>query len=159
LSELVIHAMEIREFLSPDNTLVDARVSDKGEVLRILAGRAADAIGLPAADILNVLLKREQLGSTGTGGGIAIPHARITGLGKPFGILARLNDGIGFDAIDGKPVDVIFLLLLPASANKEQLAALAAVARTLRNPESMRSLRGARTGEELYRAMTAAAEH
>ena len=151
--------MEIREFLSPANALVDVRVSDKAEILRMLAGRAAEASGLPAADILNVLLKREQLGSTGTGGGIAIPHARMTGLSKPFGILARLSNGIGFDAIDGQPVDVVFLLLLPVSANKEQLAALAAVARTLRNPESMRSLRGARTGEGLYRAMTAAAEH
>jgi PTS system nitrogen regulatory IIA component len=151
--------MEIKEFLSPANTLVDVRVTNKAEILRMLAGRAADAIGLPAADILNVLLKREQLGSTGTGGGIAIPHARMAGLGKPFGMLARLNNGIGFDAIDGEPVDVVFLLLLPASANKEQLAALAAVARTLRNPGSMHKLRAARTGEELYRAMTAAAEH
>lgn len=151
--------MEIKTFLSPDSALVDVRAFDKADILRLLAGRAADATGLPAADILNVLRKREELGSTGTGGGIAIPHARMAGLPKPFGILARLADGIDFDAIDGRPVDVVFLLLLPASADKEQLAALASVARTLRNPESMRRLRSARSGEALYHAMTAAAEH
>ena len=108
-------------------------------------------------EILKPILKREQLGSTGTGGGIAIPHARIAGIGKPFGILARLSTGIDFEAIDGRPVDLIFLLLLPAAAEKEQLSALAAVARTLRNPKSMRSLRAARTGEDLYGAMAVAA--
>lgn len=151
--------MKISEFLSPDNVLVDVRAADKTDVLRLLADRAAKVLRLPTAEILTVILKREQLGSTGTGGGIAIPHARMAGLRMPFGTLARLNNGIDFDAIDGRPVDVFFLLLLPASADKEQLAALASVARTLRNPDSMRRLRAARTGEELYRAMTVAAEH
>ena len=82
----------------------------------------------------------------------------MAALSKPFGILARLSNGIDFDAIDGKPVDLIFLLLLPAAADKDQLSALASVARMLRNPNSMRSLRGARTGEDLYRAMTVAAD-
>ena len=151
--------MQISEFLSPDNALVDVRADDKADVLRLLTERAANALALPAEEILKAIVKREQLGSTGTGGGIAIPHARMAGLRKPFGVLARLSNAIDFEAIDGRPVDVIFLLLLPASADKEQLTALAAVARMLRNPESMRSLRGARTAEELYRAMTNAAEH
>ena len=150
--------MKISEFLSADNVLVDVRASDKTDILRLLADRAAKALGLPAQEILTVILKREQLGSTGTGGGIAIPHARMAGLGAPFGILARLSNGIDFEAIDGRPIDVIFLLLLPASADKEQLAALASVARTLRSPDSMGKLRGARTRQELYRAMTVAAE-
>jgi nitrogen PTS system EIIA component len=151
--------MDINAFLSPDNALVNVRAADKTDILRALAGRAADALGLPAKEILSVILKREQLGSTGTGGGIAIPHARIPGLSKPFGILACLGTAIDFDAIDGQPVDVVFLLLLPAAADKDQLSALASVARTLRNPASMRGLRRARTGDDLYRAMTVAAEH
>ena len=151
--------MEIREFLSPDNALLDVRVSDKAEILRMLADRAANAIGLPAADILNVLLKREQLGSTGTGGGIAIPHARLNGLSKPFGMLARLGHGIDFEAIDGRAVDLVFLLLLPAAADKDQLSALAAVARTLRSSKSAQKLREARTEQELYRAMVGIPEH
>ena len=150
--------MEIREFLSPVNALVDIRASDKADILRTLVARAANVLGLPAEEILSAILKREQLGSTGTGDGIAIPHARLAGLSKPFGLLARLSNGIDFDAIDGRPVDLIFLLLLPAAADKEQLSALASVARTLRNPKSTRSLRGASTGEDLYRAMTASAE-
>lgn len=151
--------MDISAFLSPDNVLVGVRAVDKTDILRVLAGRAADALGLPAKDVLGVILKREQLGSTGTGGGIAIPHARIAGLGRPFGILARLSNGIDFEAIDGQPVDVVFLLLLPAAADKDQLSALASVARMLRNPDSMRSLRRAQNGGDLYRAMTVAAEH
>jgi PTS system nitrogen regulatory IIA component len=151
--------MDINAFLSPANALLDVHAADKTDILRMLAGRAADALGLPAKDILGVILKREQLGSTGTGGGIAIPHARVAGLGKPFGILARLSNAIDFDAIDGRAVDVVFLLLLPAAADKDQLSALASVARTLRNPSSVRSLRACRKGDDLYRAMTAAAEH
>jgi len=151
--------MEIREFLSPDNALLDVRASDKADLLRGLAERTGKAVGLPAEEVVKALLKREQLGSTGTGGGIAIPHTRMAGLSKPFGILVRLNNSIDFDAIDGQPVDVVFLLLLPASADKEQLAALASVARTLRNPKAMSNLRAARTGEDLYRAMTVTAKH
>jgi PTS system nitrogen regulatory IIA component len=151
--------MDLKEFLSPDNVLVDIRASDKAGVLRVLASRAANAVNLPAGDILKLLLKREELGSTGTGGGIAIPHARIAGLSRPFGILARVSNGIDFDAIDGQPVDLIFLLLLPAAADKDQLSALAAVARTLRDPNSIRDLRGAQTSEDLYRAMIVGAAH
>lgn len=151
--------MEIREFLSPDNVLIDVRASDKADILRLLAGRASNALGLPTDEILTVILKREQLGSTGTGGGIAIPHTRIVGLDKPFGILARLGNGIDFEAIDGRAVDLIFLLLLPATMGKDQLSALAAVARTLRNSNSARNLRKARTEQELYDAVVVAPEH
>jgi PTS system nitrogen regulatory IIA component len=151
--------MDVKEFLSPDNALADVHASDKIDIVRALASRAAKAINVPAEEILKLLLKREELGSTGTGGGIAVPHARIAGLRQPFGILVRLSNGIDFDAIDGQPVDLIFLLLLPAAADKDQLSALAAVARTLRDPNSTRDLRGARTGEDLYRAMTVGAAH
>jgi nitrogen PTS system EIIA component len=145
--------MDIKAFLSPVDALVDVKVSDKDRLLHELAHRAATSLNLPADRISSELLKREQLGSTGTGGGVAIPHARIPGLNKPFGILVRLKQPIDFDAIDGQPVDVLFLLLLPASSDKEQLNALASVARILRNSESVRNLRRARDGESLFRAM------
>lgn len=151
--------MKISEFLSSDNALVGVRVSDKTDILRLLADRAAKALRLPAEEILTVILKREQLGSTGTGGGIAIPHARVNGLSRPFGILAHLAHGIEFEAIDGRAVDLIFLLLLPAAADKDQLSALAAVARTLRNPDSARKLRKAQTEQEFYSAMVIVPEH
>jgi PTS system nitrogen regulatory IIA component len=118
-----------------------------------LAQRAADTLKLPAEVISSALLKREELGSTGTGGGIAIPHARIPCLNKPFGVLVRLRQPIDFDAIDDQPVDLLFLLLLPPESNKEQLNALAFVARILRNLETVRSLRHARNSTDLFAVM------
>lgn len=145
--------MDIKDFLSPADAQVDVRVSDKVRLLQELADRAAKSLSLPADLILSELLKREKLGSTGTGGGIAIPHARISGINKPFGILVRLKQPIDFDAIDGQPVDLLFLLLLPVTSDKEQLNALASVARNLRNSDCVRSLRRSRDNEGLFRAM------
>src|SRR5262252_9390773 len=142
--------MEIKDFLSPTDALINMRVSDKTRLLHELAARAAASLNLAADRISVELLKREHLGSTGTGGGVAIPHARIPDLKKPFGILVRLRNPIDFDAIDGKPVDVIFLLLLPTQSQGDQLNALASVARKLRDPESVRRLRCADDAAELY---------
>ena len=145
--------MNIKEFLAPTDVLADFAAAGKVPLLQGLAQRASDSLKLPAELISSALLKREELGSTGTGGGIAIPHARIPGLNKPFGILVRLKQPIDFDAIDDQSVDLLFLLLLPVASNKEQLNALASVARILRNSELVRSLRRARDGADLFRAM------
>jgi nitrogen PTS system EIIA component len=145
--------MDIKDFLSPADVQVDVRVSDKVRLLQELADRAANSLSLPTDRILSELLKREKLGSTGTGGGIAVPHARIPGLDKPFGILVRLKEPIDFDAIDGQPVDLLFLLLLPVPSDKEQLNPLAAVARMLRNADLVRKLRRSRDSERLFQAM------
>jgi len=101
------------------------------------------------------LLKREELGSTGTGGGIAIPHARLDSLTKPFGLLARLKTPIDFGAIDGQLVDVIFLLLLPLAAKADPFGALASAARRLRTPDALVELRRARNASEFYSAIVA----
>ena len=146
-------SMDIKEFLSPVDALVDVTAPDKARLLQELARRAAATLNLAAEPISNALLEREKLGSTGTGGGIAIPHARIPGLNKPFGILVRLKQPIDFDAIDGQPVDLLFLLLLPVAPNKQQLNVLASVARTLRDAKSVRDLRCARDNVGLFEAM------
>jgi mannitol/fructose-specific phosphotransferase system IIA component (Ntr-type) len=83
--------MDIKEFLAPSDTLIDVRASDKTRLLQELTRRAATILDLPAERISTEILKREELGSTGTGGGVALPHARIEGLKRSFGILARLN--------------------------------------------------------------------
>ena len=145
--------MDIKEFLSPVDALVDVTAPDKARLLQELARRASATLNLAAEPISNALLEREKLGSTGTGGGIAIPHARIPGLNKPFGILVRLKQPIDFDAIDGQPVDLLFLLLLPVAPNKQQLNVLASVARTLRDAKSVRDLRCARDNVGLFEAM------
>ena len=145
--------MKIKAFLLPDCVTVGVRASDKNRLLRELAQRAAAMLGLPVEEISAALLKREALGSTGTGGGVAIPHARVLGIGKPFGMLVRLDKAIDFDSIDGRKVDVVFLLLLPANVQDEQLNALAAVARTLRDPEMVQNVRRAADDAALYRAI------
>src|SRR5258708_39188563 len=127
--------MEIKEFLLPTDTLIKAHGTDKTRLLQELAARAAAALNLDAKLISMELLKRENLGSTGTGDGVAIPHARMTDLKQPFGTLVRLRYAIDFDAIDGKPVDIVFLLLLPAQPPADPLNALAGGARRLRDPD------------------------
>jgi nitrogen PTS system EIIA component len=148
-------AMHIKEFLSPVDTHIELRASDKTRLLQEFSRRAADSLELPSELISAAILKREELGSTGTGGGVAIPHARIQGLNKAFGIFARLNKPIDFEAIDGRPVDLVFLLLLPTNPVGEQLTALAAVARKLRDPACLRDLRSASGAAGLYDTMTA----
>jgi PTS system nitrogen regulatory IIA component len=145
--------MVISDFLSPADALVDVRASNKRRLLQELASRAAAALELPADRICSELLKREDLGSTGTGGGIAIPHARLPEIKKPFGMLVRLKQPIAFDAIDDQPVGIVFLLLLPVASAGEQLAALAVVARKLRDARCVRRLRDAADAAELFQAM------
>jgi PTS system nitrogen regulatory IIA component len=145
--------MKISDFLSPADVVVDVRASNKHQLLQELARKAAVALNLPADRVAFELLKREELGSTGTGGGIAIPHARIQAVMKPFGILARLRQPIDFDAIDGQPVDLVFVLLLPTTAEADQLGALACIARSLRASEILVQSRQAKNASELYSAI------
>jgi PTS system nitrogen regulatory IIA component len=147
--------MKISDFLSPSETLFNIRASDKEQLLQELARRAASKLKLSESEIATELLKREGLGSTGVGNGVAIPHARFQSIGKPFGVVARLKQPIDFDAIDGQAVDIVFLLLLPAAAEGEQLGALACVARKLRAADDLAKLRRARNASELFAALGA----
>ncbi len=131
--------MKVSDFLAADNISAGVAAADKQKLLNELAQRAGPAVGIPADRILSELCKREDLGSTGVGGGVAIPHARFHQLAKPFGVLLRLKKAIDFDAVDGKPVDTIILLLLPEDSNGgDQLSALACIARKLRDPADHR---------------------
>ena len=145
--------MKIPDLLSPTDVVIDVRASSKRLLLQELAAKAAAGLGLPADQVSSYLLKREELGSTGIGKGVAIPHARLPELQRPRGVLAKLKQGIEFDAIDGQAVDIVFVLLLPAASENEALGALALVARTLRSPETLARLRGAKNSSELYSAI------
>jgi PTS system nitrogen regulatory IIA component len=147
--------MKISEFLAPANVRVDVRIPDKAKLLSDLAQRASAEVGLTADAILAALAQRETLGSTGLGGGVAIPHARFTELKQPFGMLMRLRKPIAFEAIDGQPVHIVFLLLLPAEKAGEQLNALATVARKLRDRTQLALLEQAGDTAALYAAMIA----
>lgn len=146
--------MKIKELLSPSDVAIDFRAGDKAGLLRQLAARAAAALSLPADAVASEIEKRDELGSTGLGGGISIPHARFREVKKPFGLLVRLIQPIEFQAIDGQPVDLVFLLLLPAASQLDQLNALAAIARKLRDADVLRKLRAANSSAELYSAVT-----
>lgn len=135
--------MDLASLVDPSRVVFGARANDKEQLLLDLASRAAAALNLDPKAILNALRAREELGSTGLGEGFALPHARIEGLDHFFGMFARLKRPVHFDSIDAKPVDLVFLLLIPATAQGEHLAALAAVSRHLRDKEFAARLRGA----------------
>lgn len=145
--------MELVDLVARDNVVLDLRATEKKTALADLAQRASDKAGVPPDLIVNALFAREALGSTGVGGGIAIPHARLAAIAKPFALFARLRAPIEFDAVDGKPVDLLLLLLLPAATHGEQMNALACAARALRDPKIAETLRKAKTPDAAYNAM------
>lgn len=146
--------MKIADLIVPDRVIVPMQVSDKAQLLRELSRRTARLLPIDPQAIVDALQAREVLGSTGIGHGIAVPHARMKGLQQMFGLFARLERPIDFDAIDGQPVDLVFLLLVPDRAGNEHLAALAAVARQLRDRNVAAQLRAVATRGELYDALT-----
>jgi nitrogen PTS system EIIA component len=145
--------MKLSDLLSPTDVMIDIRASNKRLLLQEFAAKAAVSLGLLVDQVAPFLVKREELGSTGIGHGVAIPHARLPDLQKPYGLFAKLKQPIEFDAIDGQEVDIVFVLLLPAAAENGQLGPLALVARTLRAPEILARLRAAKNTSELYSAI------
>ena len=131
--------MDIRDFLVANDVLIGLRAPDKTRLLQELSARAAASVGVDPDRVSEALFAREALGSTGVGGGVAIPHARIAAVTRPFGILACTKRPVAFEAIDNQPVDIVFLLLLPAEPDPEHLRSLASVARALRDPELVRA--------------------
>ena len=145
--------MKISDFLSPADVALDVRESDKARLLQQLSSQAAAKVGLSANEVCTQIIKREELGSTGVGNGVALPHARLRGLSTPFGLFARLRHGIDFEAIDSQPVNMVFLLLLPDGTGASQLNALASVARALRDTETLQRIRSAADRDSLFQAI------
>jgi PTS system nitrogen regulatory IIA component len=143
--------MKISDFLSPDHVMIDMRASDKGRLLEQLSTEAATETGLATDEVVREIAKREELGSTGVGNGVALPHARLASLQAPFALFARLRHGIDFDSIDGEPVDIVVLLLVPEAGDGAKGNALACVARALRDAETLRKVRGAPDRDALFR--------
>src|SRR3954464_15375708 len=142
--------MSLHEFLSPEAVLPALRVSGKKQALHDIAAHAARLSGLEERVIFEALWQRERLGSTGIGEGIAIPHGKLPGLERLVGLLARLERPIDFEALDGQPVDLVFVLLAPEGAGADHLKALARIARMLRAPDLANKLRDARDAEAIY---------
>ena len=141
--------INLADLVTKDRVLLGLKSSSKRQLLQALADAAAQATGVEAAMVLEALIQREKLGTTGLGEGIAIPHAKIAELAELTGFFARLDKPVDFDALDGDPVDLVFLLLAPEAAGADHLKALARVARILRDQELRRQIREAETSAEV----------
>jgi PTS system nitrogen regulatory IIA component len=146
--------MHLGDFISADSIVPSLKVKNKKQLLQDLSARAARLTGLEERYIFEVLLQRERLGSTGLGQGLAIPHGKFAGLKRIVGIFARLAEPIDFDAVDGDPVDVVFLLLAPEGAGADHLKALARISRLLREGQAVEKLRASKDAAALYAVLT-----
>lgn len=142
--------MPLNDLVTPNAVLPALKVNSKKQAIAELAAKAAALTGQGEREILEILLQREKLGSTGVGNGVAIPHGKLPKLGKLFGLFARLDRAVDFEALDNQPVDLVFLLLAPEGAGADHLKALARVARLLRDPEVANKLRESRDAEAIY---------
>ena len=142
--------MSLTDLIAPNAVIPVLKVTSKKQAIQELASQAGQLTGHNERTIAEILLQREKLGSTGVGNGVAIPHGKLPKLGKLFGMFARLERPIDFEALDGQPVDLIFLLLAPESAGADHLKALARIARLLRDPDVGQRLRASQDAEALY---------
>lgn len=142
--------MTLTDLLSPAAVISPLRANGKKQALQELAQHAAALTGLPDRELFEALLQRERLGSTGIGEGIAIPHGRMPGIDRLVGLFARTEKPIDFDALDGQPVDIIFVLIAPEGAGADHLKALARVARVLRNQSVLEQVRKVRDPATIY---------
>lgn len=141
--------MRLADFLDIDCVRVGLAAPGKRALMQQLAALAGECLGLGPEPILAALLERERHGSTGFGNGVAIPHGKLDGLDRIHCVVARLARPVNFEAIDGNPVDLVFMLLSPPAAGAEHLKALAALSRLLRHAPTLDKLRGARTRDAL----------
>jgi PTS system nitrogen regulatory IIA component len=142
--------MDIRDILDLRGVIPRLRATSKKHLLQELAERAAELTGLHERTVFDALLERERLGSTGSGRGVAIPHARLPELDRLVAVFARLDQAVDFDAVDGQPVDLVFMLLAPASAGADHLKALSNIARLLRTEDVVERLRGSDRAEAIF---------
>jgi nitrogen PTS system EIIA component len=142
--------MELTDLVAPKAIAFKLRAANKKQVLHQLAAHAARLSGLDERIILEALSDREKLGSTGVGGGVAIPHGKLAKLQRLFGIVAVLDHPVDFEALDGQPVDLVVCLLAPENAGADHLKALSRVSRLLRDKAMVAKMRGAHSDEALY---------
>lgn len=150
--------MQLADFIDFEAIKPSLPAGNKSSLLKQLASQSAQRLGVDAPAILASLTEREQLGSTGFGQGVAIPHGKVEGLDRIYGLFARLSEPIDYKAIDGRPVDIVFLLLSPPNAGAEHLKALAAISRATRQHSTLDKMRGARSRDALAAVLLGADE-
>lgn len=150
--------MQLSDFLDFESIRVDLAAGNKRQLLNQLAQVAAARLSLDPSEIADAIAERERLGSTGFGGGVAIPHGKLAKIDRVYALVARLASPIDYKAIDGQPVDLVFLLLSPPDAGAEHLKSLATVSRLVRHGGIVEKLRGARTRDALAAVLMGAEE-
>ena len=150
--------MQLSDFLDFDAIKTGLPGGSKKALLQQLANLAALRLGLDSAAIFASLSEREQLGSTGFGQGVAIPHGKVDGLKQIYCLFVRLSEPLDYKAIDGRPVDLVFLLLSPPEAGADHLKALAAISRVTRHAITLEKMRGARSRDALAAVLMGADE-
>ncbi len=146
--------MELLDLLTERSIIPALKAKTKKQALHELAELGSTVTGCPMRDIHEGLMQRERLGSTGLGGGIAIPHAKFKGLERIHCLFARLDRPIDFESLDNEPVDLIFVLLAPEHASGDHLKALARISRFLREPKALDRLRATRERKVLFAILT-----
>ena len=146
--------MQLSNIISSQSVLPAVKASSKRQLLQELSNFGAQITGMEAQVVFETLLKREKLGSTGLGQGIAIPHGKFATLDKVHGVFARLSTPVKFESVDDNPVDLVFLLLAPESAGADHLKALARISRLLRDQQVVQKLRGTEDASGLYAILT-----
>lgn len=141
--------MQLATFLDFEANRPGLVAANKRGLVHALGQIAAQRLQIDVGEVVTALLDREKLGTTGFGNGVAIPHGKVEGLRRIYGLVAHLAEPIDYKALDGTPVDLIFLLLSPADAGADHLKALAAISRVVRHAPTLEKLRGAHTRDAL----------
>ena len=142
--------MALSDLIPNAGVSIDLGASSRKQALQAMSELAADLTGQAARTIYDAVLQRERLGSTGVGQGVAIPHARLNGMDEVVGVFARLRTPVDFESIDGRPADLVFMLLAPENAGAEHLKALARVSRLLRREDVRQRLRAAPNSDAVH---------
>ncbi|MDK2920848.1 MAG: nitrogen system component [Desulfonauticus sp.] len=143
--------MRLEHYLKPELIITELSARTKPEVLAEIVDKLLEVYpDLNGEEILNLLLERERLGTTGIGSGIAIPHGKMEGLKEVLLVVARSTKGVDFDSLDHNPVQIIFLLLAPEENLGEHLKILAHISRVLRDQEFRESFLAAKSKEDIY---------
>jgi nitrogen PTS system EIIA component len=146
--------MNLAEIINARAVLPHLKAQNKKQLLQELAQAMAAIVAVDHRIIFETLLTREKLGSTGLGQGIAIPHGRLPQIKRVYGLFARLSAPVAYDSVDGEPVDLVFVLLSPDQAGADHLKALARISRLLREPDTIKKLRGTDSADGLYAILT-----
>lgn len=142
--------MDISDILSENMVVVNLEAESKRQLLEKLSQLVAKKKDIDPNTVFEAILERENLGSTGYGNGVAFPHARINGLDKVITLVARLSSAVEYEALDGKPVDIVAFMLSPENSGEDHLQSLALLSRVLKDEDVCRKIRNAKTAHEIY---------